>query len=362
MSAPPRHALRPAPRDASAAAASGSAIRRAAGIVAAVATFGLGLAATGCIEGRRAAASPDEYAIYRRARAAEALEDRLEAAQRYLVRYPEGAWAPEVNAFFARAEPLYFLGARASIPGLEAYLRALPHGPSAKEATLRLRDLRAAEKAERTELTGTATTAAENAARETERRQAVRERLGVWLGLFLDPGVFARPMAEAKAPLVVPWSLGLPWPHCGRPEGTDAPKAPAGAVRLCTKLLQLDYRAMEGGEAQERQALVEIAMWQDEDGRPVEVSIGGPDLFLRLQETVTARAASATDPEAKLQGAERAVEVAQEAFDAALGREKTCKKAADTDVLRLSCKGMTLRVLAGALDGEDDRFVLRAAP
>lgn len=322
----------------------------------------IGLATSACVETRRAAASPDEYAIYRRTRAADALEDRLEAAQRYIARYPEGAWAPEVNAFFDHAEPLYFLGARASIPALEAYLRALPHGPNAKEATLRLRDLRAAEKADRTDLTGTAVTAAESAARETERRGALRERLGVWLGLFLDPAVFTRPMADAKAPLVVPWSLGLPWPRCERPEGPEAPRAPAGGVRRCTKLLQLDYRAMEGGDAQERQALVEIAMWQDEEGRPVEVSIGGPDLFLRLQETVTARAASATDPEAKLQGAERAVEVAQEAFDSVMGREKTCKKTADNDVLRLSCKGMTLRVLAGALDGEDDRFVLRAAP
>ena len=52
------------------------------------------------MEERYAAASPDEYAIYRRTRAADALEDRLEAVQRYIARYPEGAWAPEVNAFF----------------------------------------------------------------------------------------------------------------------------------------------------------------------------------------------------------------------------------------------------------------------
>ena len=39
---------------------------------------------------------------------------------------------------------------------------------------------------------------------------------------------------------------------------------------------------MEDGDAQEREALVEIAVWQDEAGRPLEVVIGGPELFLRL--------------------------------------------------------------------------------
>ncbi len=359
------------------AAGNVSLVRRAAWITAGV----LSLATSGCVAGRRFAASPEEYAVYRRALAAVALEDRLEASQRYLLAYPEGAWAPEVNTFFARAEPLYFTGAKRSIPGLEAYLRALPRGPSAKEATLRLRDLRAAEKADRTDLTGTAQSAEENVTREAERRAAVRERLGVWIGLFLDPVVFAHPMAEAKGPLIVPWSLGLPWPLCTRPPVPTSPQAapnpgapgappdgeatlkiPAGAVRRCTKLLQLDYRAVDGGEAQERQALLEIALWQDEDGRPVEVSIGGPDLFLRLQETLTARAASSTDPEAKLQGAERAVELANEIFGKTISTEKTCKKTADSDVARLSCRGVTLRVLAGALDGEDDRFVIRATP
>lgn len=329
--------------------------------LAACAAIALAIATTGCVAGRRFAASPEEYAIYRRAQAADDIEVRLEASQQYLVKYPQGAWAPDVQDFFTRAEAIYFAGSKASIPGLEGYLRALPHGPSAKEAALRLRDLRAAEKADRTDLINTAKAASENVEREGERRRNARERISTWLGLVLDPSVFARPLVDAKASLIVPWSLGLPWPLCERPDGDAATKLPAGAARRCTKLLQLDYRAADDGEMQDRQALVEIALFQDEMGRPVEVSIGGPDLFLRLEETFTARGAAATDPEAKLRGAERAVRMAEEAFDATIGGAKACKKAADADVLRLVCKGISLRVLAGALDGEDDRFVIRAS-
>ena len=133
-------------------------------------------------------------------------------------------------------------------------------------------------------------------------------------------------------------------------------------ARRCTKLLQLDYRATEEGQPEERQALVEIAIWQDEPGRPLEVVIGGPELFLRLDETVTARSAVATDPEARLRGAERAVLLAEKAFRTHVSEDASCRKTADSDVLRLACKGVELRVLAGALDGEDDRFVLRVVP
>lgn len=326
----------------------------------------VGASSLGCASARRFAASPEEYAIYRSARAGKTLEERLAASQSYAVKYPEGAWVDEMRAYFEKVEPLYFEAAKGSSKKLELYLTALPHGPNAKQAALRLRDLRAAENAERTELSGTAAAAEESVGREAERRRAVSERLRTWLGVFLDPQVFRTPLVDAKVPLIVPWSLGLPWPLCQRTQqadgGGDAPKGPAGAVRRCTKLLQLDYRAVEAGAPAERQALVEIALWQDEAGRPVEVSIGGPDLFLRLLEAATARAVSPDDPETKLAGAEEAVALARTTFTEIVGGDKTCAKTADADVLRLSCKGLTLRVLAGALDGEDDRFVVRASP
>lgn len=322
----------------------------------------LAAAQLGCGAGQRLLMDAPEYGVYRRARAAATLEDRLAASQEYLTRYPEGAYAAELRAFFKKTEPAYFAGAKGSIAGLEAYLRALPRGPSAGEAAMRLRDLRALAKAESTDLAGAAAATDASVARETERRQAVRDRLEQWLGLFLDPTVFAAPMVSTKAALIVPWSLALPWPLCERTDaGPDAPRGPAGAARLCAKLLQLDYRAMDNGAPQERQAIVEIGVWQDEAGRPIEVAIGGPELFLRLDETVTARGAVATDPEARLRGAERAVELAQRAFSERVSADAACKKTAESDVLRLSCKGIELRVLASALDGEDDRFVLRAA-
>lgn len=321
------------------------------------------LALSGCATSQSFVMTPREYGIYRRARAATTLDDRLAATHQYLAAFPEGVHAEQLRAFFAGAEPLYFARARGSVAGLEGYLRTLPHGPHVGEAAMRLRDLRAVERAERTDLAGAARATELSLAREVERRQSVRDRLEQWVGLFLDARTFATPVVEAKATLIVPWSLGLPWPVCEHANsGPEAPRGPAGGVRRCTKLLQLDYRAMDDGEAQERQALVEIAVWQDQAGRPIEVSIGGPELFLRLQETVTARGAAASDPEARLGGAEIAVEVAKKTFGAQISTDPTCKKAADSDVLRLACKGLELRVLAGVLEGDDDRFVIRAIP
>ncbi len=323
----------------------------------------LALAQAGCSALQPVVMDAGEYGIYRRARASVTLDDRLSASQEYLTKHPQGVYAADVRAFFTRTEPVYFADARDSVAGLEAYLRALPRGPSAAEATMRLRDLRGRDWAQRSDLAGAAQATSASLARETARRRAVLERVDHWLGLFLDPDAFAAPMIAAKASIIIPWSLALPWPFCERTDsGPDAPKGPAGAARRCAKLLQLDYRATEGGEAQERQALVEIAVWQDEAGRPIEVTIGGPELFLRLDEVVTARGAAATDPEAHLRGAERAVDLARKAFSDHVSPADACKKTADADVLRLACKGIELRVLASALDGEDDRFVVRAAP
>ena len=341
-------------------------MRRAARLPGLALTCALALAAAGCAAGRPFITGAAEHGLYRRARAAPTLEDRLTASQQYLARYPDGLYTPQVRAFFDRVGPLYYQRARDSPPGVKAYLPVLPGCSQNPQATLRARDLRALEKAERTDLAGTADATLGSVARETERRQAVDARLRQWVALFLDAAVFRTPMPETKAALIVPWSLGLPWPFCERTDaGPDAPKGgPPGAARRCAKLLQLDYRAMEDGAPQERQALVEIAVWQDEDRRPLEVTIGGPHLFLRLDETATARGASAADPEARLRGAERAVELAQRALLEQIGadaRTPTCKKSADTDVLRLACHGVELRVIAAAAEGEDDRFAIRAA-
>jgi hypothetical protein len=328
----------------------------------AVPLFVLATALLGCGAAPRLLMDASEYGLYRRARASTTLEDRLAASQEYLTKYPQGAYTSELRDFFTRTETAYFGEAKASILGLETYLRALPRGPRAGEAAMRLRDLRALERAERTDLEGAAIVTDAAVVYEVERRQAVRDRIAQWLGIFLDPAVFTAPMIAAKASVIVPWSLALPWPICERTDaGPDAPKGLPGAARLCAKLLQLDYRAMDEGVAQERQALVEVSVWQDEPGRPLEVAIGGPDLFLRLDETVTARGAAASDPEARLRGAEQAVTIAQKAFADKVSADVACRKSSDADVLRLACKGIELRVVASAVEGEDDRFVLRAA-
>ncbi|MEZ4313700.1 MAG: hypothetical protein R3F14_37235, partial [Polyangiaceae bacterium] len=236
-------------------------------------------------------------------------------------------------------------------------------GPNAPQAAIHLRELRARATAEDADLRGAAESTSLTVAHEAERRAAVRDRLSQWTGIFLDPAAFAGPLAAAPAPVLVPWRLALPWPACERTDaGPDAPKGPRGAARRCAKLLQLDYRAVDEGEAQERQALIEIAVWEDEPGRPIEVTLGGPELFLRLDETVTARGTSPTDPEARLRGAEIAVDLATSAFKDRVSADPACRKTAESDVLRLACNGLELRVLAGITPGDDDRLTIRPLP
>lgn len=83
-------------------------------------------------------ASNEDYASYRATRTASNLDERMRAVRVYLDEHPRGAFASEVTSFYERAEPLYYEARKSTIPGLRAYLEALPNGPHAEEAQARL--------------------------------------------------------------------------------------------------------------------------------------------------------------------------------------------------------------------------------
>ncbi|MRG90520.1 hypothetical protein [Polyangium spumosum] len=321
----------------------------ARGLVLAALLAGL---ASGCAALRPVTTSAAEYSAYRTTRVSPTLEGRIVAAARYLARYPDGAFVTEVRGFYTMAEPLYFEEHRATAEGLHVYLAALPRGPHAAEARQRLERL--AEKGPRAEGGFDRAVMDTNArlARLAGERGAAREQITTSLRMWLDPDAFARPLSEAKAELVVPWSLSLPRPRC-----TWNDEAPGGEMR-CEKLFELPYEVRRGEGTEERQATVEVVVVEDARGRPRRVTIGGPDLFVRLEETFSGRAIEPGDPSGRAAGVSRATALVRREFFARISDDPSCRKRSRAPkILELACGGVRATVEA-ALDSTDDDHIV----
>lgn len=296
--------------------------------------------------------SPADYAAYRWTRVAPSFEARLQAASIYLERFPNGQFEPEVRAYFQRAEPVFFAAKSKSIEGLELYLRTLPKGPNSAKAIADVRRLRQA-RMEVEELSG-ATKLGVRLSILAAGRTRVRTEVEAWIKRFLDRAAWERPLAQAPDELIVAWRLALPEPVCGPPEEGDAPEI----ARRCSKLMELPYTVVGEAGPEELQATIEIALAEDAAGRPLYVSIGGPDLFVRVEETVVARAVPRDDKAARLRGASRVVEMARQQFQERVSPDPACKKpAAAPALLRLACDRFSVVVRMG-LEGEDDTIRL----
>ncbi|MDI3286312.1 hypothetical protein [Polyangium sp. 15x6] len=309
--------------------------------------------ASGCAALRPVATSTAEYSAFRKTRVSPTLEGRIVAAARYLAQYPDGTFATEVRAFYTMAEPLYFEEHRGTAAGLHLYLAALPRGPHAAEARQRLDRL--AEKGPSTEggFDRTVMGTNDRLARLAGKRGAARDQILTSLRAWLDPDAFARPLAEAKAELLVPWSLSLPWPRCAWND-----EARGGEMR-CAKLFELPYEVTKGEGTEERQATVEVVVVEDARGRPRSVTIGGPDLFVRLEETVGGRAIDLGDPSGRAAGVSRATELVRREFSARISDDPACRKRTRAPrVLELACGGIRVVVEAALDSTEDDRIVI----
>ncbi|MEP7125418.1 MAG: hypothetical protein ABJE95_31085 [Byssovorax sp.] len=322
------------------------------------------VATTGCAKSGVLAA-PDDYTAYRETRIAPTLDGRIAAAGRYLQGFPDGAFEPEVRAWFDRAEPVYFAGKEGTISGLHEYAKALPSGPHHVLATKEVGRLEAAR--DRHDL-ASADDVTADVDRATADRAAVRAELTAWIERFLDASLWDAPLSHAKTALIVPWSLSLPSPTCAllEPVGARAPgeglAPPPRAARRCAKLLSLPYSVVVDGAAEAREATLEITVFQDADGRPVEARIGGPDLFLRVEETFTIRALPRGEPEPRIAAMARAAELVRGAFVKAVPAGSQCKRPPAAPVfLDLACAGLHVSVRSAVLEGEDDLILIRAA-
>jgi len=311
----------------------------------------LGTAA--CASLRPIATSSDEWLAYRKTRVSPTFEGRIVAAARYLVRFPDGAFVPQTRAFYAVAEPLYFDELRKAPDGLYTYLAALPQGPHADEARQLL--YRRTEKPRGpTGFDGGVMAVDAQIGEIAARRTAAREDILNALRIWLDPDSFMQPIAAAKARLVVPWSLSLPKARC-----THVDDAKNTAPRLCVKLLEETYEATNGETLEERQATLEIAVAQDVTGRPRKVILGGPDFFVRLEETFGGRTIAPDDSRGRAAGVSRATDIVRREFGATVSDDPACRKRPkEPAVMELQCKGLHVIVEAALDVASDDRIVI----
>ena len=94
-----------------------------------------------CASSARLTGDFGEYRVYRQARLAPTLEERLAAGDRYLHEYPRGDYRDEVKRWFGPAEEHYFRLAWNNLPRLRAYLDAMPRGPHAEAVADRISQL-----------------------------------------------------------------------------------------------------------------------------------------------------------------------------------------------------------------------------
>ena len=317
-----------------------------------VLALALGLLGSGC--GTGFVSTAGDFGAYRATRVAPPLEARLAAAQKYLDERPAGTFRAEVRAWFIRAEEAYYASKKGSRTGLAAYVEALPGGPHAGEATRRVEELDSISKSSQLDRL-----AAEVEARVSGPGAAARTRfrreLDAWLARFLDPQVFGAPLSTAKASLVIPWSLSLPAQRCTL---LDPPTPPT--ARRCAKLLEIPYEIMGPEGREPREATLEITVLEDAFGAPLEVTLGGPDLFLRLEETYRIRPTGAEDRAA---AGVRAAAFVRRAFSQDVSAAAACVHPAQAPAaLRLACEGVQVEVFPTEVPGEDDTIVIVPVP
>lgn len=317
--------------------------------------LGLGVVALASLVGCSTAAfiaPAGDYSAYRATRTGKTLEDRLGAADRYLHDRPHGFFHDEVEAAYRPVEAAYWSKSQGSRAGLEAYLATLPRGPHQAEAESALRGLVTREKVDREEIhREVADVEARVSGPGAEERARVRRELIAWLNRFLDPETFKVPFSRARSDLVVAFTLSLPSPRCRLVD------PPVGEVeRECKKLLDLSYPVLVKEAPEPRSALLEITILEDARGVPLEVTLAGPDFFLRLEETFRI---APLGPDERPAALARGVKLVEEAFARGVSADPSCRqRLGPAEALHRSCNGRSVVVRPAGAPGEDDRIVI----
>jgi hypothetical protein len=290
---------------------------------------------------------PEEYALYRAARVAPTLEERLRAADRYLREAPTGPHRKQLRAWFNREEEKYYLRAFNRLAALYAYEAALPQGPHIAEVKARIATLEARRVQSQRKVSAEDRAIAEGQARlsraDAERRAFVSV-FKEWTLRFTRIRTFGEPTSELDDETIFAFRLS----------------APRGACRgdSCKKLIEIRYQVPGERQLLQRVSLLEVQL-ELERGLLGSARLAGPELWTRLGEALSLRPLPNPSPEERADAVRRSSllikALLEQRFPAA-----SCEVQATSAVIERACHGQRVRMVAGA-GGADDDF-LEIAP
>jgi hypothetical protein len=312
------------------------------GLLAALFCFVSGCAALPTITER-----PEEYHLYRTARVAPTLEERLRAADRYLREVPRGPHAKQLRDWFTQTEERYYLSAFNRLPQLYAYEQALPRGPHIEEVRTRIVALEARRARQRESGLDEERIAATQGrlVRADASRRAFVAAVKDWALRLAQIESFGEPTSELSDDTIFAFRLS----------------PPRGACRgdSCRKLVELSYEVPGERQLVERAALLEIQL-ELERGLLSSARLAGPELWLRLAEALSLQPLPSPTPQERAAAVGRAVLLLRAVLEPELPAGECDKAAQPPILLERACRGLRVRMIAGKAGEEDD--VLEVVP
>lgn len=310
----------------------------------------LGTALFGCAALPSVTERPEEYALYRSARAAPTQEERLSAAHRYLKQVSVGRHTHELRMWFDGAEERYYLAAFNRLPNLYAYREALPSGPHIEEVNARIawlegRSERRA-KHDSAEDQRIAATQAHLVDADAQRRAFV-STFKDWTMRLVRIKSFGEPTSELNDETIFAFRLSPPAGVCRGEE--------------CKKLLQLSYEVPGEGELVARAALLEVQL-ELQRGLLARARLAGPELWTRLAEALSLRPLPTPTPEQRADAIYRSSLLVRALLEPTLPSASCEQKVQAPVVLERKCNGVVARMVAGATATDDDSIEIAPAP
>lgn len=307
--------------------------------------------ALGCASLPTLTERPEHYQLYRAARVAPTLEERLHAADRYLREVPAGPHERQLRHWFGPTEERYFLAAFNRLPNLYAYQEALPNGPHIEDVRSRIRALEAkrARLASRVsdENERIAATQAHLREVDAERREFV-STFKAWTVRLTKISTFGEPTSELSDDTIFAFRLSEPRGSC---QGDS-----------CRKLLELSYEVPGERELVKRAALLEVQL-DLERGLLQRARLAGPELWTRLAEALALKPLPNPTPAERADAVNRSVLLVRALLEPALPAADCDAPSQPPLVLRRKCHGLEARMRAGQSTTEDDSIeIAPAAP
>lgn len=315
-----------------------------------LAVIGLFSSVVGCAALPTLTERPESYHLYRTARVAPTLEERLRAADRYLREVPNGPHSRQLRGWFTSTEEKYFLTAFNRLPHLYAYREALPQGPHIEDVNSRIASLEAkrtrqvehqSEEDARIQATQTRLTSADR------RRRAFVATFKEWTARLTHIKTFGEPTSELADETIFAFRLSEPRGAC---QGDS-----------CKKLLQLSYEVPGERELVARAALLEVQL-QLERGLLRSARLAGPELWTRLAEALSLRPLPSPTADERADAVNRALMLVRALLEPALPAAECPDLPVTAPVVLLRrCRGLTARVVAGQSPSDDDSLEIAPA-